>query len=447
MTRTITIFQIGDIHYDRLCAATTLNDPKDPRPPGGIKTAFERNLAPIVAQSLSAQLKSHPEAIVAICGDLTTAGDRAHYRSALNYIQAIMSPIAGEPALIDPDRIHLVPGNHDVDYKTGGSMPCTDDLGTDRFTHLQDDIDRSDFSSPLTQGTRTSTYTRNQANIQLTSINTCRACGTPRELPALNLTDPLYELIAAHLKIDKSALLSAVKDAATSSPRPGEILDIPLLHPDDLHELQQAVLQSPSRHLPVFLAHHGFLPQVINRINVYTEMVNGGQVRESLLKLGRPSVYLHGHVHRDSVEILRGGPPEHANGGPLVVIAAPLLLEGYNEIGIEFAEDGTPLGLILSRHRISRDDGVVRRQQPQRISLLPRLVTESRFKPVIAYLHDRSHALGRDIRNHLPTLNGAKTVPDTELVDYLSRATWSGLIEIHPETLGQPFDDREYLFL
>ena len=77
----------------------------------------------------------------------------------------------------------------------------------------------------------------------------------------------------------------------------------------------QGVHDAPSNVLSVIVAHHNLLPQRLPRLAPYTELVNGGALRASLGELGKPVLYLHGHIHEDPIEILRspGGAPSAAS--------------------------------------------------------------------------------------------------------------------------------------
>lgn len=78
--------------------------------------------------------------------------------------------------------------------------------------------------------------------------------------------------------------------------------------------------------------------QRMTRLAPYTELVNSGAVRASLMEAGRPILYLHGHIHTDPVEVL-----SVPGGDALVCISAPAAEDGFNIIEVVFTRSGKPL--------------------------------------------------------------------------------------------------------
>lgn len=429
------MLQIGDLHYDELLKATTKPDAKDAFAPSGLVPSHVRPIAPEAAKKLAQAINSKTNPVIAICGDLTSRGDLTVFEAALKYLAGILN--LNEHPSLEASSVHLVPGNHDVDWKD--SMPYVD-LGPGRFNSLVARVDTSGLGIPITTTLRHSSIsTAGGSKVEFLSLNSCRGAGAPREFPAVNdaILDQLKE-IALERGVDLSV---ALVDAAKSVDCPHELLDIPLVHPDDLVRLTEVVSCLARSRLPIILAHHGFLPQGVPRFNPYTEMVNGGAVREMLLYLSRPIMYLHGHIHRGTSEVLQGG-PDGSRGGPVVVISAPPLSEGFNEICIEFDNSHEPLGLTIRRHRLNQSTGMyLETGAPERIPLSRPAVMDAKMKPIFAYLNE--HGLCRG--SNLLTV-GMNAIEPAELEDLVMRAVWQGVVRVTPDSYDKLFAEREFLF-
>ncbi len=346
----------------------------------------------------------------------------------------------------DESKLHIVPGNHDVDWR--GSMRYAD-LSVDRLSPIVEIIDASRLAAPLTVTTRTSTVQNGTASLSISSVNTCRASGAYRQRPEFRIADPLVKAVADATGLDEEDIRQRVTSRFESNPpERHEELDIPLVEGTDLQSLISTIGGSPKSTLHVVAAHHGFLPQVTARINPYSEMVNGGDVRQALLAAGRPVVYIHGHVHDDRVEIItagKGSTPANV-GSPLVVISAPPLVEGYNELEFEFSGLGTPLGLTIKRYRIA--GGVIYQMSDERVALCSRAAIDPRAKYLVQRLHTISMARGTDILRWRDG-NGApeetKELDDSSLEECIEQLCWQGVVDSE-SSRDIAFADREYRF-
>jgi len=374
------------------------------------------------------------DAAVVVCGDVTSKGDLAGYEEGLAYLKAILD----DSKPMRPARtVHLVPGNHDVDYY--GSMPYVND-SVDRFSELEGRVSKSGLTFPVTTDVRITTHGLPNNQVQIISVNTCRACGAIR--PSAANAD--YDRAVAHeLGITLDQYHDARKKAAASTADPREVLDIPMLHPEDYTKLVTASQDAARKGVPtVVVAHHPFLPQALNRISPYTEMINGGQVREGLLRIDHPLIYLHGHIHRDSIELLRGG-GDGAWGGPVLSVAAPTLSQGYNQLDLCFDGLGRMLGVEVTRFRVSLDDGQVRTLPSQRIPMaVKRTAPTKALREAQGFLYSRTVALGSEIIAHVNKKSAR--VSERELETFLSGQIWLDRVEVTQASAGMAFGDREY---
>lgn len=439
-----TVFQIGDLHFDDFVNAKFDVDDHKNRTPSGITAGIALRLSKTIADNLGHRLAQNPDALIAFCGDFTSRGNQVVFQEAIDYLGDFFKAAAGTD--FTEKQVHLVPGNHDVDRK--GSMKFVD-LGVERFRPLAQIVAASSIPAPLTLTTRATELAIGRSSILFCSVNSCRASGSFRQAPELEVKDPIIDAIAESVGIARKKIVAQLKAAIVDNVKlDQEALDIPFITGEDLVGISNAVSATKSTYtLPLILAHHGFLPQSTPRLDTYTEMVNGGEVRQVLASFDRPVVYLHGHIHEDTVEILRSGGPNRQSTSslpPVVVISAPEFKEGYNEIVIEFGKSGMPLGLSLIRHRVAK--GVITKSQPERISLSSRALVDDRFKHIIQELHKRTMAKGSQIldwRDQGPAKS--KTLSDEDVEECIETLCWQGLVDPHSDR-SKPFEDREYTF-
>ena len=109
------------------------------------------------------------------------------------------------------------------------------------------------------------------------------------------------------------------------------------------------------------------LPQPELRIDLYTELINGGRFRNVLASLGSTVIYCHGHIHDDPVEIVTH-PARHS--GQLVIVSAPLFRDGFNVLEVCFSDDNEPVGCKIYPYRVERFASI-RARSPVKIPLQP----------------------------------------------------------------------------
>jgi len=431
------VIQLGDLHYDFLESSRSSLDVHDQSPPVGLVTALARPVIPVLADAIGSAIERHGRCAVVVCGDLTSKGNLEVFERSLEFLSGVFD--LTERTHLSEHDVHLVPGNHDVDFR--GTMPFVD-LGTDRFGILDDLVNASSLPVSLTIGVRTSVVSAGDASLSVVSLNTARGQGSPRSFEGLS--DEAHSRLvdaAAAVDVDLEDLLTTIGVSQASS---FEILDIPIVHPDDLDALTRA-LSAQVHGLIAVVGHHGFLPQGLPRLNPYTEMVNGGAVRETLLASRRPVLYLH--VHRDTVEIVKGGPDvtNETMGGPVVVVSAPPLSEGFNELEIEFSGAGEAMGVYLRRHRVNRATGAIQQPPVTKIPLISEGVLGEAIREVLTYLSEHRVCTGQDIVDHLK-LNGLSDEEIEKARSVTERAVWQGVLREVGSTAGVPFEERGFVF-
>ncbi|PPG78251.1 MULTISPECIES: metallophosphoesterase [unclassified Rathayibacter] len=393
------ILQIGDLHYPDFASATTRVDNHDNSVPGALDSSLGLPIPHAIKRAIEFQLSSNPSAILAICGDLTTRGDAQAFRDAARYLATIAQK-AKHPQ--DFEYVHVVPGNHDVAYR--GSQPFVSFEDVARFEELATTAEEEGLRN-FTVTSRSSSYGSGYGGVDFVSINTCRGAGATREA---------------------AAEVSGVS-AATESSDSAEILDIPLFHPHEMSVIQDRWGTLDQRLFPVMLGHHGLLPQRIPRLNPYTEMANAGQARYALASLGRTVLYLHGHIHERSTEVIafpQGSIPTPQ--GRLVIVSAPELHEGFNKITVKFDPEGYPFGLRIEYFAMARGDQSLSRERTIEIPLGDSMNQSRSQRKILEYLVREGRATGFELLAERDRLS--LDVTDNGIETFVEKLCWSGIL-------------------
>lgn len=340
----VRLFHLGDVHYPD-ADAERLADIKDKGFPAHLIESSSLRPLELVVRELHAELESGCDGLL-IAGDLTSRGDIGGYTRCLQYLSAALESLP-------PERIHVVPGNHDVDRTAVD--PTGHNVGA-KFDALKRAWQAAGLPVLAVAGVRITEVTSpTGGRVILLSLNSSIGCGEKRHFPP-EIADEL-ERILKHF-------------AATANPKDafslvGETLDTPAFEQKDIDDACRNIHTSEPAALPVVLSHHNLLPQALPRIAMYAELLNAGTARSRLLGLRRTLLYCHGHIHDNPIEILND---PSVPSSQLISISAPALNRGFNTITVEFGRKGFPLGCIVTTHRLSERDGSIERR-PVRIPL------------------------------------------------------------------------------
>ncbi len=259
--KAISVLQLGDIHYPQS---------KDLRPVDLKDTAVPSLSMPLspkkltkVARAISTFAEANPPAAILLCGDLTTKGDTDEYRECVAYLIKFLNLTAKSK-----DGVHVVPGNHDVDRRL-----CTNrtSLNLCKFLPLQE-VWRTAYEDVLvTTGVRETLHSASHGSIDILSLNSCVGCEEWRLLPE-HIRDQLSDAIK-DLRI---------RDPVAADEIEAEQLDTPMIDQDDIEMLNRSIRALDPDVVPLILAHHNLLPQELQRIAIYTELINSGPFRTTL---------------------------------------------------------------------------------------------------------------------------------------------------------------------
>jgi hypothetical protein len=364
-----------------------------------------------IARALETEMETSPNALL-FCGDVTSFGDVAGYRSCLEYLDNVL-----RLRKWNGRRVHAVPGNHDVER---GKVDAT---GTDLFAKFAE-FKRAwaDVNLPILtvdEARITDLTVSKTLRAKLLSLNSSVGCGEKRHLPS-SIRDQLANLLDAYVsKVGLSKAFDVV----------GETLDSPGFLQKDIERVCAELGALDETVMAVVLSHHNILPQALLRVQIYTEVMNAGMIRSRLSRLNRPILYCHGHIHDNPVELVQQIPVSRAR---LICIAAPELSRGFNVLQIDYGHRGYPLGCRLQQHQLQARDGAVTRTEtnipfyaPDQLTL--KRLGHPRLPLVLSRLPD--HDIRFDEIFEALAASGPR-ISKAEVSDVLLEGQWLGFVEI-----------------
>ena len=436
----VSLFVLGDLHFPEFIGERTNVDIHDHHPPGDIPGSLELPLTAVVKDSLVAQIAASSSPVVLICGDITSRGDIDQYEHGLKYLADLLT----DPSInakLPPERIHIVPGNHDIAFKSPqGAFTSIDD--TTRFEDIRQ-IVAATMGDLLAVDSRQTQPAFGDKALNIISINTCLGSGAPRSF-ALDAFSKVAGAPATTPPTMGTPPVGADPAARGRAPAEDEVLDVPLVHPRELGAIDAAFANSDYP-LRVVLAHHALLPQHIPRLNPYTEMVNAGQARHALTALRKPLLYVHGHIHADVVEVIRvpNGLLSADESAPLICISAPELRHGYHRVDVHYRPNGEPVGVEVTTWHL--EPGAIRMapaMTSRRIALAAPEPISANRRRITQHIAEAGMARGDEL-----IAFGARVDPPIsahELELELESMVWSGFLALTDITSRPPFDSRGY---
>lgn len=409
----LTIFQVGDVHYPEHNAVDA--DVKDAAFPAPLITVTTSAQLQGSTRELISQLATSSEAVIVFSGDLTSRGDLDSYRECVDYL--VEAFLLDDPTLWSADRIHVVPGNHDVNRDLAAAQPA-EDLHS-KFEPLHAAWARHGLDVLVVGSPRRTIHTSGTARVDMFGLNTCLGCGEQRTIPANIQTSVRSGLEATAMDASEvDAFMLNLVESTT------ETIDAPALAEADIGAIHHAVRTEAELGLPVLVGHHNILQQALPRFDLYTDLVNAGMFRSRLASLGTPVLYLHGHIHSDAIEMVQQATPDQ---GQLVLISCPEFKDGFNRIEICFDEVGTALGCIITKFRVRLHAGISQEGQPVRISFMQQEPALSELARDIATVVLKEPEIGLLSELHKQFKDRATIEQVGEAVQELE---WLGLLEV-----------------
>lgn len=399
--RKIAILQLGDVHYPRLKNHRTIDYKDKGLSPGLVEAISGYPLQQVVRKVIERLNQLGKSTLIAQCGDISEGGDLDGYHKCVEYLVSALD-LAGR----NSDYLHAVPGNHDVDRQLSNQ----EDLFA-KFVSLEEAWKAHSVPILYAREVR-SVRPRVFSDVEFLTIgaNSCVGSGERRALPKEILGHFPPSTNSDHEGYDRLT----------------ELVDAPAFDESHLRAISEQLQVAPNTHIALVIAHHPLLPQTIPRIDIYAELLNAGVARSRLSKAGYPVIYLHGHVHDDPVEVLTVGAGYQ---GSLVMVAAPLLSDGFNEICLYLSQSGYAIGCELTKWR-RESDGIVRNSKVERIPLVPLV---RRWMSNLAVEISHEVATGgpyrfEQLRSKIEGRLGSQS--RDEIIDGLLEAEWAGNLTI-----------------
>ncbi|SMP79539.1 hypothetical protein SAMN06265222_1335 [Neorhodopirellula lusitana] len=341
-----------------------------------------------------------------ICGDLACRGNKREYVETVGFLVDALNLSSKQAG-----TIHVVPGNHDVDRR---SCTAKKRLNPKKFDPLREAWTKKYEDVLATNRVRGTALRSGKCELNLYSMNSCIGCGEWRMFPDA-------------LRTEMEAVVQKCRDTGgnVGFELEGERLDTPMFDLEHIRKLRSDIDDTALESVPIVLAHHNLLPQELMRVEIYTELINSGQFRTSLVRCNRPVIYCHGHIHTDPIEIISDARLESSQ---LICVSAPQLVEGFNELQFHFSKDDHPLGLSVLLHRLE-PNGLVTVTDELRIAFTNRgmFVSEDTTRLRDSFESDQSRF--RKLKSEYDSKLASPTT-DVEFADILLEAEWHGLVDL-----------------
>lgn len=393
---------IGDIHFNCRDTEVSSTDDKDKGYPKLLKDISIERPYKIIVEDLQKEISKSPELIL-MSGDLSTCGKIDGYRECLDFIKDCIPSIY----FGSKDKLFLAPGNHDVDRRR-----VSEDSLFPKFDLILGALREKQFPLiPINQNI-ISEIKKSYGNLIIILINSCLGCGEKRYY------HDLAEFVPKIFELNKDY----------------ENIDTPIFQIEDIKSMIDFIKSKDKSYLPIILTHHNLLTMRKLRFAMYTELINSGYLRDQLLSLKRPVLYLHGHVHDNPVEIIQS---PSSKDSKIICISAPLLLPlknvgdnklGFNKVKIIFNQNQKPLGCEIDLFEYENGRTVFSKK---RIRFLSSPYTKSQATPRELDLLNLIKEKGKDYLFRFKTFYDERfneNIDINELHNLVDELDWLGFV-------------------
>ena len=377
----IRLLQIGDVHLPSVINERRNIDDKDPKFSVELKNRISASPTKVVYQKIFSLIENAEYDAVLFMGDLTDRGNLDGYKSAVSFIANALQ-LGGERKNKDT-RVGIVAGNHDIDRNL-----ATKPNITEKFRPLNESLVENSLPCLPVDSEECIDLSKGHANASIKLLNSCWGCGIKENIPEM-FREALHGAITKLMQDPNSSEYRQYYDRQ---------LDTPAFSNETIARIVEERCDTPEDTVDIYVAHHNLLPQRTPRLAPYTELVNSGSLRAALTDGRKPTIYLHGHIHEDPVEIV--STPSGAN---LVTISAPLSSQGFNEVEVIFTGTGLPLTCAIVPWRFNAS-GVLFKQPRQTVQLLSgrRRSRDASLPKLLSFILERREVYWSDLQRHDP---------------------------------------------
>ncbi len=262
-------------------------------------------------------------------GDITSFGKEEGFQTCLaSFDEGLLQ---GRRLSKLKEVTYVIPGNHDLIRNASLDL----DLDS-KFFPFRSCLEAKGFITGHFTDSHATDVGEAGGRVRVIALNSCYGCGEKMHLPQ-SVAEAVVDKIAEFKGTSDEKLYASLLD-----------IDTPLIH--EQHLSSAVDLAHGAQGLSVLLAHHNLLPQVTPRIAAYSELLNAGLVRDKLLSLEKPVIYLHGHLHQEGLEVISR---DRGTESRLVIVSAPLFRDGFNMIAIGHSQAGIPIGARVIEYRLT----------------------------------------------------------------------------------------------
>lgn len=349
MLSKIRLLQIGDVHLPTAAIAKRNVDQKDRAFSVELRNVISSMPTKVVFKQIYKLLEDDSVHALLFMGDFTDRGGLDNYERSVAFLANALQ--IGDARNHAGVQVGIVPGNHDINRDLAKQPGLTT-----KFAPLNKYLLKHRLPAMPVERTVSMAVRHGCGRLDISLMNSCWGCGASEYIPT-EFREGIGQAIEASIAASGTAALQAYYDRQ---------FDTPAFSNESIEEIVQRAGSVDRNALMIIATHHNLLPQRLTRLAPYTELVNSGALRSSLLQARRPIVYLHGHIHEDPIEIM-----STPGGETVISIAAPAAEDGFNLLEFNFTRAGLPLSCHVNPWRFN-PAGILCRGSPSSISLLGR---------------------------------------------------------------------------
>jgi len=385
---TVRILQVGDLHLPSVIGERRNVDDKDRSFSFELKNRISSSPTKVVYQKLYELISSQQYDSVLFMGDLTDRGNLKNFDQAARYLAQALQIGSGRQN--HTVQVGIVPGNHDINRTLASSASLLD-----KFSPLNASLVSNGLPTIPVEREALIEVARENVNAKIVLLNSCWGCGAKEYIP-----DKFREVV--HSAIEG---MLTDKDSEEFGQYYDRQLDTPAFSNETISRVSEARQKTPDETVEIYVAHHNLLPQRLPRLAPYTELVNSGAMRAVLTDGKKPTIYLHGHIHEDSVEVI--STPQGSN---LISISSPLSSDGFNEVEVVYTATGLPMSCIIYPWRFS-NVGVLKKQERIVVPLFSnrRLARDRSLPLLLSFILQCGQVYWSQIERHDPPFYDAQT--------------------------------------